>query len=412
MKDIFEKEKIAYKNIEIPEDLDFLVSKSIHEGKKNNNKIVLVVKIVAASFISIFLVLNLFPKVSIVAKSLPIIGKLAELLTMDKGFSNAVEANLVQNIGYENEINGIKLKVSNVVGDYKTIWIEYEIEEGYNVKVDLLNMNEKDKINAFYTHTTEAYGKSGNYIECNFEKFEQEFLMIFNIYNKDKSESLAAFKVPIKLEDKFGRGKNNIDISNNIIKTEVGDIEIKSINTSKTRTSLSFTLNSQEYDFVKFENPVLMDSKGNEYNLSSSYLITDNYGNNNVDFEGEVKDNNLIFKCDGIFYDEKYGKKLIVDLNNKIVKDNEYNTTFESYENNILKLKTENVEDIEFERESKEYEFISKATDGKEVSDNLYNRGQIINSFDIVDEGNGIIEIDIDFIAKDKVGGFEFKINE
>ena len=410
MKDMFEKEKIAYKNIEIPEDLDFLVSKSIHEGKKKNNKIGLIVKIVAASFISIFLILNLFPKVSIVAQSLPIIGKLAELLTMDKGFSNAVEGNLVQNIGYENEINGIKLKVSNVVGDYKTIWIEYEIEEGYNVKVDLLNLNEKDKISAFYNQTTEAYGKSGNYIQCNFEKFEQEFLMIFNIYNKDKSENLAAFKIPIKLEDKFGRGKNDIDISNNIIKTEVGDIEIKSINSSKTRTSLSFSLNSDEYNFVRFQNPVLIDNKGIEYEISN--LLSYPSGDKRIEFEGEVKDNNIIFKCDGIFYNKRYGKKLIVDLNNKLVQDNEYNTTFESYENNILQLKTENVEDIEFEIESNEYEFIGKSGFVENVSENLYKRSPIITSFDIVDEGDGIIEMDIYSIVKDKVGGFEFKINE
>lgn len=410
MKDIFEKEKIAYKNIETPEDLDFLVSKFIHEGKKKNNKIGLIVKIVAASFMSIFLVLNLVPKVSIVAQSLPIIGKLAELLTIDKGFSNAVEANLVQNIGYENEINGIKLKVSNVVGDYKTIWIEYEVEEEYNVKVDLLNQNEEDKISAFYSHTTEAYGKSGNYIQCNFEKFEQEFLMIFNIYNKDRSESLAVFKVPIKLEDKFGKGKNDIDISNNIIKTEVGDIEIKSINSSKTRTSLNFSLNSDEYNFVSFQNPVLIDDKGIEYEMAN--LLSYPNGDKRIEFEGEVKDSNIIFKCDGIFYDKKYGKKLIVDLNNKLVQDNEYNTTFESYENNILQLKTENVEDIEFERESKEYEFISKSGFGESVSENLYKRSPIITSFDIVDEGDGIIEIDINFIAKDKSGGFEFVINE
>ena len=410
MKDIFEKEKIAYKNIETPEDLDFLVSKFIHEGKKKNNKIGLIVKIVAASFMSIFLVLNLVPKVSIVAQSLPIIGKLAELLTIDKGFSNAVEANLVQNIGYENEINGIKLKVSNVVGDYKTIWIEYEVEEEYNVKVDLLNQNEEDKISAFYSHTTEAYGKSGNYIQCNFEKFDQEFLMIFNIYNKDRSESLAVFKVPIKLEDKFGKGKNDIDISNNIIKTEVGDIEIKSINSSKTRTSLNFSLHSDEYNFVSFQNPVLIDDKGIEYEMSN--LLSYPNGDKRIEFEGEVKDSNIIFKCDGIFYDKKYGKKLIVDLNNKLVQDNEYNTTFESYENNILQLKTENVEDIEFERESKEYEFISKSGFGESVSENLYKGSSIITSFDIVDEGDGIIEIDINFIAKDKSGGFEFVINE
>src|SRR5699024_10401255 len=121
-----------------------------------------------------------------------------------------------------------------------------------------------------------------------------------------------------------------ININNILIKTEIGDIEIKTINTSKTTTSMSFILNSDEYNFVKFENPVLIDSKGNEYKVSSSYLKMDNYGNN-IEFEGEVEDNNIIFKCDGIFYDKKYGKKVIVDLNNELVQDNEYNTTFESY---------------------------------------------------------------------------------
>lgn len=412
MKDLFNKEKIIYKNIEIPEDLDFLVIKSISEGKKKNNRVVLIGKIVAASFITIFIALNLFPKFSIVAQSLPIIGKLAEFLTIDKGFSNAVETGLVQNIGYENEINGIKLKVSNVVGDYKAMWIEYEVEEGYKVEVDLTDINEQDKINASYSQSTDAYGKSGNYIEVKFEKFEQEFLMVFNVYNKDESESLATFKVPIKLEDKFNEELKEITINNNLIKTRIGDIEIKAINTSKTTTSMSFILNSDEYNFVKFENPVLIDSKGDEYKVSSSYLSMDNYGNNNIDFEGEIKDDNIIFKCDGIFYDKKYGKKVIVDLNNELIQDNEYNTTFESYENNILKLKTENVEEIKFKNEDDKYKLSGQSAHDQEVSENLYKVYEVITSFNIIDEGDGILELEIDYIAKDKINGFEFKIND
>ena len=377
MKDLFNKEKIVYKNIEIPEDLEFLVIKSINEGKKKNNRIGLIGKIVAASFITIFIALNLFPKFSIVAQSLPIIGKLAQFLTIDKGFNNAVEAGLIQNINYEDEINGIGLKVSNIVGDYKAMWIEYELPEGYNADVKLMDVNEENEIRAVSTHSTEAYGKSGNYVKVKFEKFEREFLVVFNVYNANESESLTVFKVPVKLEDKFNGDLKEININNNLIKTEIGDIEIKTINTSKTTTSMSFILNSDEYNFVKFENPVLIDSKGNEYKVSSSYLKMDNYGNNNIEFEGEVEDNNIIFKCDGIFYDKKYGKKVIVDLNNELVQDNEYNTTFESYENNILKLKTENVEDIEFKNED-----------------------------------DGIIEIEIESIAKDKIKGFEFKINK
>ena len=412
MKDLFNKEKIVYKNIEIPEDLEFLVIKSINEGKKKNNRIGLIGKIVAASFITIFIALNLFPKLSIVAQSLPIIGKLAQFLTIDKGFNNAVEAGLIQNINYEDEINGIGLKVSNIVGDYKAMWIEYELPEGYNADVKLMDVNEENEIRAVSTHSTEAYGKSGNYVKVKFEKFEREFLVVFNVYNANESESLTVFKVPVKLEDKFNGDLKEININNNLIKTEIGDIEIKTINTSKTTTSMSFILNSDEYNFVKFENPVLIDSKGNEYKVSSSYLKMDNYGNNNIEFEGEVEDNNIIFKCDGIFYDKKYGKKVIVDLNNELIQDNEYNTTFESYENNILKLKTENVEDIEFKNEDDKYKLTSKSATGQEIDRNLYKVNEIITTFDILDEDDGIMEIEIESIAKDKIKGFEFKINK
>lgn len=409
MKDIFGKEKIAYKNIEIPEELEFIVIKSIKEGKKNNNyNIKIVSKILVASFIIFLVLLNVFPKLSASAQNIPIIGKIAYFFTIDKGFSNAVEEGLTQDIGYENEINGINLKVSNLVGDYKTMWIEYEVEEGYNVEVDLMDIKEENKINAFISQSTEAFGENGNYIRTNFQKFEKEFLMIFNIYNKDNSEKLAAFKVPIKLDDKFGESNNLVN--SNIIKTEIGDIEIKGINSSKTRTSLSFTLNSDEYNFVKFENPVLVDSKGNEYKMSSQYLNFDNSGNNNVEFEGEIKDNNIVFKCDSIFYNKKLGKKIIVDLNNKLVQDNEYNTSLESYENNILKLKTSNVEEIEFKIEEDKYKFKEKETHSYEEGNKLIPI-EVITSLEILQEGDGIIELDIDSITKDKVDGFEVKIN-
>ena len=409
MKDLFNKEKIIYKNIEIPEDLDFLVAKSIIEGNKKNSRLVLISKIVAASFIAFIITLNLFPKFSIVAQNLPIIGKLAQLLTRDKGFNNAVEADLIQNIDYKNEVDGIKLKVSNVVGDYKAMWIEYEVEEGYKVEVDLTDINEQDKIEGLFSQSIEAFGRSGNYIECNFEKFEQEFLVIFNVYNKDESESLAVFKVPIRLEEKFRKNINGISISNNVIRTKIGDIKVKSINSSKTRTSLIFNLNSDEYNFVSFDNPVLIDNKGNEYKSSrvTSYLN----GDKRIDFEGEIKDKDIIFKCDNIFYDKKYDKKIIVDLKNKLIQDNEYNTTFESYENNILKLKTENVEGINFINETEKYTFNRQEIHTLEVSKNRYKAYEIITSFNIIDEDDGILELEIDSITKDKVKGFKFEIN-
>ena len=409
MKDLFNKEKIVYKNIEIPEELEFIVIKSINEGKKKKiYNIKLLSKLLVASFLLFFILLNIFPKLSASAQNIPIMGRLAYFLTIDKGFSNAVEDGLIQNIGYENEINGIKLKVNTLVGDYKSMWIEYEVEDEYYVEVDLTDINEEDKISAFYGYTTEAYGKSGDYIKVNFEKFENNFLMIFNVYNKDKSEKLAVFKVPINLDDKFG--ESNISINNNIIKTEIGDIEIKGVNTSKTRTSISFRLNSDKYNFVKFENPVLIDGKGNEYKISSSYLNFDNSGNNNIEFEGEVKDTNIKLKAYSILYDEKYDKKVIVDLNKEVVQDNKYNISFESYKDNILTLKAENVQDIQYKIEEDKYKFKAQEQHSYEEGNNFIPI-ELITNFEILQEGDGIIEIYIDSITKDKVKGFEMNIN-
>ena len=409
MKDIFGKEKIAYKNIEIPEELEFIVIKSIKEGKKRNNYNVRIVsKILVASLVAFFILLNVFPKLSASAQNIPIIGKIAYFFTIDKGFSNAVEEGLTQDIGYENEINGITLKVSNLVGDYKAMWVEYEVEEGYNVEVKLMDMKEEEEIKASNGQSTEAYGEEGNYIEIKFEKFQKEFLMVFNIYNKDNSEKLAVFKVPINLDDKFGENKSLE--GKNIIKTDIGDIEVKGINTSKTRTSLSFVLNSAKYNFVDFENPVLIDSNGNEYKISSLYSIFDNDGNNNIEFEGEIKGNNIKFKADHIFYDEKYDKKIVVDLSKKIVEDNKYNISFDGYEDKILTLKAENVQDVQYKIEEDKYKFKEKETHSYEEGNKLIPI-EVITSLEILQEDDGIIEINIDSITKDKVDGFEVKIN-
>ena len=45
------------------------------------------------------------------------------------------------------------------------------------------------------------------------------------------------------------------------------------------------------------------------------------------------------------------------------------------------------------------------------VPENIYKIYEVITRFDILDEGDGTIEIEIDSIAKDKIEGFEININ-
>ena len=54
-------------------------------------------------------------------------------------------------------------------------------------------------------------------------------------------EYLASFSVPIKLEEEiFNSELINIPIDNTVINTEIGDIEIVSLKSSKTRSVMEF----------------------------------------------------------------------------------------------------------------------------------------------------------------------------
>ena len=68
MKEIFKKEKIDYKNIDIPEDLEFISIKSINEVKKKNNyNLMFLSKILILSLIILLILLMIFPKLYIKA---------------------------------------------------------------------------------------------------------------------------------------------------------------------------------------------------------------------------------------------------------------------------------------------------------------------------------------------------------
>ncbi|MDY4254078.1 MULTISPECIES: hypothetical protein [unclassified Clostridium] len=89
MRKIFAKEKLVYKNIDIPEELEFIAIKPINEGKKkNNNYIKILSKVLLAFLITFFILLNISPGFSTVSQKLPIVGKLAEIFTINKGFNN------------------------------------------------------------------------------------------------------------------------------------------------------------------------------------------------------------------------------------------------------------------------------------------------------------------------------------
>lgn len=417
-KNLFEKEKIDYDNIEIPEELDFLVKTSLKEGKakyKSKRLIYNLSKVSVATFLVFLITINLFPKVSILAQGLPIIGKLAEVLTFDKGLRNAVDKGLFKNINYEEEINGINLKVNNIVGDSKALFIEYELQNHENYKIDmrLMDIEEKDTIKGSYGRSRGAVEENKNYFQCRLEEFTKEFVVIFNISPKEDENNITTFKIMVNLEDKFNPQFKEITFNNRVISTEIGEIELKSILPSTTRTNMVFKLNSEEYEFMGFENPVLIDSKGKEYPKSNMYPIEDGNGNNSIEFQGEIKDGNITFKCDGVYYAKKGEKVIVVDLYKGLVKENEYNTIFESYNNGILTLKSENVQNIGFNGESEKYKLKGQSYHGERVNEeeNIYKIYEVVTELELIGEQSDILELKIDSIIKDKTEALEFKLN-
>ena len=300
----FDDEKLKYENIEIPEELDFIVKKTLKEGRKKR-KFKTIYKYgigVVSTFLAFVLLVNIFPTVAYAMSKVPGLDKLVELVTFDKGFDNAIEEGLVKEINFEEEQNGVKLKVNTIAGDWKRLWIGYEISGEIDFGFDVSIINEDGGI-SWSTFYNEPYsiineeGEQESYIEVAFDKFNEEFTLKFNIYDKGKyvesnlnKEYIAGFSVPIKLEEIFNSELINIPIDNTIIKTEIGNVEIVCLKSSKTRTVMEFKFNSDIYEYMTFENPRLIDDKGNEYKISSFYASKGSE-NNLIELQGEIRKN-------------------------------------------------------------------------------------------------------------------------
>ena len=419
-KDYFDDEKLRYENIEIPDELDFMVKKALKKGREKR-KIKSIYKYgvaIASTFLVFVLIVNIFPTVAYAMSKVPGLDKLVELVTFDKGFDNAIEEGLVKEINFEEEQNGVKLKVNTVAGDWKRLWIGYELSGDIDFGYDTIVVTNEGGVSwsTFYTEPYNIKNEQGtqeSYIEMAFDKFNEEFTLEFNIYDKGKyiesdlnKEYLASFFVPIKLDGEiFNSELINISIDNTIINTEIGDVEIITLKSSKTRTVMEFKLNSDIYDYMNFENPRLIDNEGNEYEISS-YYASKNDENSLIEFQGEIKDNikSLIFKFDKLYYAEKNNRKIIVDLKNEIVKSNDYKFEFVSFIGDELTLKAESVEGISFESviyDNGDELFSESGTSCINQGDEYYVKSYLKLNNPNVDE----IELKIGWIMKDKVNG-------
>ncbi|MGG7178721.1 DUF4179 domain-containing protein [Clostridium paraputrificum] len=364
-KDIFEKEKLEYEKMEIPENLDFAVRSTLKRAKWERNKMRILKGIggFAVACILFVAIVNLSPTIAQALSSIPGLDKLVRIATADfedKGLRNAADSGMAKEINYYESKDGVNLKVLTVAGDYKNLWINYEINDikKYNIKPEIIGDNGENIMGGmlFDRPITE---KDSDAINVNFREFIPKFNLKLEIYDKTTSEEypygrlVTTFTVPIELDKEiFDVPMKEIELSNTNIKTEVGNIKIHSLESSKTRTVMKFNFESEDYKFMDFKNPRLIDEEGNEYVLPSWWHNGGNDEFNQLELQGEIKGDvkKIRFVCDGIYYGPKEVGKITLDIKNKKVEDNYYGFEVKSWdENNKVVLEAKNIVSAEFD---------------------------------------------------------------
>ena len=364
-KNIFEEEKRDYENIEIPVELNFRVKKAIKLGKKERLKkgLYTVGKSVAALFIIFVASVNISATAAEAFSSIPGFKKLVELVRFnggDDGFENAVESGLVQSVNYSEEKNGIKFKLNSLSGDYKRLWVNYEIEDADKYDVDI-NVEPDYFISNPISVSQGTFNINKNYFETAFSNFPYEVTFKFMVYKKGEGgyltgyEPITTFIVPVKLDEAFNVDIKKFDIKAEPLKTDVGTINFVKFEASKTRTVLKFKFDSEYYDSLMFLGCKIIDKDNREYVTSGAYMSNDSQYSS-TEFNGEIPfdKKELIMRFDEIYVHPKEKIKLKVDINNKTIDENPFGIEVDSVTGSYVRLRSKVVEDFSIGRKSED----------------------------------------------------------
>ena len=361
-KNIFEDEKRNYENIEIPEELSFRVKKAIKIGKKEvlKKRIYNVGKSMAALFIIFVASVNISATAAEAFSSIPGFKKLVELVRFnggDDGFENAVESGLVQSINYSEEKNGIKFKLNSLSGDYKRLWVNYEIEDIDKYDVDIM-VKPDYPISNQESVAQGTFNINDNYFETTFNVFPYEITFEFKVYKKGEGgyltsyEPISTFIVPVKLDEAFNVDIKEFGIKAEPLKLDIGTINFVKFETSKTGTVLKFKFDSNYYDSLMFLQCKIIN-KDNEVYVTSSESMNSDIQYGYMEFNGEIPfdKKELIMKFDEIYVHPKEKIKLKVDINNKTIDENPFGIEVDSIDGSYVRLRSKLVEDFSIVRE-------------------------------------------------------------
>lgn len=141
--------KKAYDDIEIPEELDFLVSSAIRHKKPKNNWLKYAVSACAGLFLVAVLILNTSPEVAAAAREIPFIGDICKVFTFVK-------------YDFEDEVKKVDIKIPNI-----EIEGQSDLQKRVNLEIiKIINEEKKEaeeRANEYYDAFIETGGKPSEY---------------------------------------------------------------------------------------------------------------------------------------------------------------------------------------------------------------------------------------------------------
>lgn len=159
---------------------------------------------------------------------------------------------------------------------------------------------------------------------------------------------------------------------------------------------------------MSFENLMLVDEYGNEYNTSNFYASQE--GEYKViEFKGKIEEDisKLIFKADGMYYTPKNERFITIDLKNKKVEPNIYGLELIMVNEDTLVVGSNSVRNIAFsdvidENGNIKVSTISTSTNGGEIGESLPDGSMLVeNTFNLNDVTEEKITLEVSWVLKD-----------
>ncbi|MEF9935532.1 MAG: DUF4179 domain-containing protein [Clostridium sp.] len=339
-------QKLDINKIIIPDELGEVVTSSLKKGRRNRLKSK--VKGGALSILILFLgftiAVNTVDSVASAAYKIPWLRELTRLIDFDRGYESSVDKKLVEDIGFVETKGGVTLRVNTVVGDYKGLWVGYEVISDYEAE-EAVSVSSPAMIT--YGSYLEDYSITDRYSFIGFETPVREFNIKFDIKNVKTQKVTAQFNVPIKLNENMLKSTlKKEDIQKVKVSTSLGDLELFDFESTITRTRVKVRLISDKYKYSGFENPrLIVDGKIHKRAPSHSLSGSEEY--EVIEFQGGINGAKSIeFICDGVYYMYRDGNEIELDIKNKTIEKNKYNIEIGSITESEVILKTTQLKNI------------------------------------------------------------------